>query len=124
MTLFSEMLAAAREFLESGTALLLGVEAEQREDQIRYTATSIKPLDAALENKIREIDIHLEKAAPIHKVKEFLDIEGKGHAHINLYVRVEGQKVVKMRLPGRWSLSAQARNIIRTQEGVKEISEG
>ncbi len=123
VTLFSEMLAAAREFLEPGTALLLGVEAEQREDQIRYTATSIKPLDEALENKIREIDIHLEKAAPIHKVKEFLEIEGKGHAHINLYVRVEGQKNVKMRLPGRWSLSAQARNIIRTQDGVLEISE-
>ena len=123
VTLFSEMLASAREYLEPGTALLIGVEAEQREDQIRYTATSIKPLDEALEGKIREIDIHMESAAALPKIKEFLDIEGKGHAYINLHVSVEGQRVVQMRLPGRWSLSAQARNIIRTQEGVQEISE-
>jgi DNA polymerase-3 subunit alpha len=124
VTLFSEMLASAREHLEPGTALLIGVEAEQREDQIRYTATSIKPLDEALEGKIRSIDIHLDKSEPVHKIKEFLDIEGKGHAHINLHVKIDGQRVVQLRLPGRWSLSAQARNIIRTQEGVQEISEG
>lgn len=124
VTLFSEMLASAREHLEPGTALLIGVEAEQREDQIRYTATSVKPLDEALEGKIRSIDIHLDKSEPVHKIKEFLDIEGKGHAHINLHVKIDGQRVVQLRLPGRWSLSAQARNIIRTQEGVQEISEG
>ena len=123
VTMFSEMLAQTREHLEAGTALLLGVEAEQREDQIRYTATSVKPLDEALEGKIREIDIHIESAAAAPKIKEFLEIEGKGHAHVNLHVKVDGQRVVQMKLPGRWSLSAQARNIIRTQKGVQEISE-
>ena len=123
VTVFSEMLAAAREFLEPGTALLLGVEVEVREDQMRYTATSIKPLDEALENKIREIDIHMDDAAPITKIKEFLDIEGKGHAHINLHVRVDSARVVQLRLPGRWSLSAQTRNIIRSEPGIQEISE-
>ena len=70
MTMFSEMLASAREHLEAGTALL-GVEAEQREDQIRYTCQSIKPLDEALENKIREIDIHMESAERCRKSKNF-----------------------------------------------------
>lgn len=123
VTMFSDMLASTREYLEPGTALLLGVEAETREDQIRYTATSVKPLDEALESKIREIDIHMNSSAAIPKLKEFLDQEGKGHAHINLHVRVDGQRVVQLRLPGRWSLSAQARNVIRTQDGVQEISE-
>ena len=109
--------------MEPGTALLVGVEAEQREDQIRYTATSIKPLDAALENKIREIEIHLSDPAPAKKVKEFLDIEGQGHAHINFFIQVEGERVAHLKLPGRWSLSAQARNIIRTEPGVIEIAE-
>ena len=123
VTLFSEMLAASREYLEPGTPLLLGVEAEVREDQIRYTATSIKPLDEALEGKIREIDIHLESAVAAPKIQEFLNIEGKGHAHINLHVRVDGQRIVKLRLKGRHALSSQARNIIRTQDGVLEVSE-
>ncbi|MCB1721692.1 MAG: DNA polymerase III subunit alpha, partial [Alphaproteobacteria bacterium] len=124
VTLFSEMLVGARDYLEPGTALLLEVEAEQREDQIRFTCTRIAPLDGALEGKIREISIHMDKSAPIHKIKEFLDSEGQGQALINLYVSVEGARVVKMRLPGRWSLSPQARNIIRTQEGITEILEG
>ncbi|MCB9983073.1 MAG: DNA polymerase III subunit alpha [Rhodospirillales bacterium] len=124
VTLFSEMLTGARDYLEPGTALLLEVEVEQREDQIRFTCTRIAPLDGALEGKIREISIYINKPAPIHKIKEFLDSEGQGQALINLYVSVEGARVVKMRLPGRWSLSPQARNIIRTQEGVQEILEG
>ncbi len=127
VTLFSEMLAAAREYLEPGTALLLGVEAEQREDQIRYTATSVKPLDEALESKIREIDIHMETSHAAAKIKEFLDEEAaqntRGHAHINLHVQVDEARIVQLRLPGRWSLSPQARNVIRTQEGVIEVSE-
>jgi len=127
VTMFSDMLASTREHLEPGTALLLGVEAETREDQIRYTATGVQPLDEALEGKIREIDIHMESSAAVPKLKEFLDIEGKGHAHINLHVKVDGSndngRVVTMRLAGRHSLSAQARNIIRTQDGVLEISE-
>ena len=123
VTLFSEMLAAAREYLEPGTALLLGVEAEQREDQIRFTCTRIEPLDGALENKIRNITIHMDQSAPVHRLKEFLDIEGQGSAVIKLNIKVDETRVAEVQLPGRWSLSAQARNIIRTQEGVQEILE-
>ena len=124
VTLFSEMLAAAREHLEPGNALLLGVEAEQREDQIRFTCTKIEPLDGALENKIREISIHMDQGAPIHKIKEFLDEKGAGHSMIKLHIRVDSKRIAEVQLPGRWSLSADARNVIRTQEGVQEILEG
>ena len=123
VTLFSEMLAAAREYLEPGTALLLGVEAEQREDQIRYTCTRIEPLDGALENKIREITIHMDKGGPAAKIKEFLDIEGQGSSVIKLHIRVDDRRIVEAQIPGRWNLSAQARNIIRLQDGVQEILE-
>lgn len=127
VTLFSEMLVAAREYLEAGNSLLLGVEAEQREDQIRFTCTRIEPLDGALENKIRAVDIHMDGrvagAAPVHEVKKFLDIEGQGSMVINLHVRVDDQRVVQLTLPKRWTLSSQARNIIRTQDGVSDILE-
>ena len=123
VTLFSEMLAGAREFLEPGTALLLGVEAEQREDQIRFTCTKVEPLDGALENKIRTITIHMDQGKPIHEIKKFLDIEGQGSAVIKLELRADETRMAHVELPGRWSLSAQARNIIRNQEGVQEILE-
>jgi hypothetical protein len=58
------------------------------------------------------------------KLKQFLDIEGKGAARILLIVPLEqagAQGVVE--LPGRWNLSAQARNILRGHEGVTNIAE-
>jgi len=127
VTLFSELLATSREYLEAGNSLLLGVEAEQREDQIRFTCTRIEPLDGALENKIRSIDIHMDSrvagAEPINEIKKFLDIEGQGSMVINLHVRIDDDRVVTMTLPKRWSLSSQARNIIRTQDGISDILE-
>ncbi len=124
VTLFSDMLATCREFLVPGSALLLGVEAEQREEQIRFTCTKIEPLEEALEGKIREIDIHLDSAEPVEKIKECLEREKRGHAIINLHVKIDEQRVAHVRLAGRHGLDSQARNDIRAERGVLEISEG
>lgn len=120
---FSDLLFASKEHLVAGTPLLLGVEAEQREDQVRYSATRIEPLDEALEGKIRQIQIHMDAGSPARKVKEFLDIEGQGLAEIVLNVRVDQNRIAQIKLPGRWNLSAQARNVIRAENGVQEILE-
>ncbi len=123
VTLFSEILQASRAFLEPGAALLLSVEAEQREDQIRFTCARIELLDEALEGKIRSVDIRMNSGQSAHKLKEFIDADGLGGAQINLYVETEDGRTVHLLLPGRWSLSAQARNIIRSQPGVLAVSE-
>ncbi len=123
VTLFSELLAVSREFLEPGRAVLLRVSAEQREDQIRYTTEKIQPLEAALESKIREIRIFLKEPQAVKKIKEFLDTEGKGNAQVVLYLDIEGGRKAKIQLPGRWTLSPQARNTIRGEQGVAEIQE-
>ena len=124
VTLFSEILAASRDFLVAGESLLLSVEAEQREEQIRFTCNKIQPLEAALDGKIRQIEVHLEKAEPAAKLKQFLDIEGHGRAALVVHLRLDKARVAKIQLPGRYTLSAQARNILRGEEGVREILEG
>jgi DNA polymerase-3 subunit alpha len=123
VTLFSEILHASREFLEPGTSLLLTADGEQREDQIRFTAQKLEPLERALEGKIREIQINLEHARAVPKLKEFLAVEGSGAARIVLNIRIDERRIAQIQLPGRWNLSAQARNVLRTQPGVLEIAE-
>ncbi len=127
VTLFSELLFQCREHLETGQALLLTVDAEQREDQLRFTAQAVAPLDASLEGKIKEVHIHLShpssSAGPMAKLKEFLDIEGPGSTRIQLFVDIEGERTAEINLPGRWSLSSKARNVLRGVEGVEGISE-
>lgn len=124
VTLFSELLFATREYLEPGTLLLLTLNAESQEDQVRFTTQRIDPLDEALEGKISQIQIKLDHRGPIKKVKEFLDIEGKGMAKIVFISNLDEQnREVKVKLPGSWSLSAQARDRIREQDGVISITE-
>lgn len=124
VTLFSEQLHQAREFLEPGRALLLTAEAEQREDQIRITVQKIEPLDSALEGRIRTISIHMRGSGAAPQIKQFLDIEGKGQSQIALYVALEDGRRAQIKLPGSWSLSQQARSRLRTHKDVEKIMEG
>ncbi len=121
--IFSETLAAARSFLEPGTSILLKVEGEVQDDQMRFTGGALKPLEESLEGKISEIHIRLEGDTSLPKIKEFLDIEGQGRSQIKIFANLEDERTAEVILPGRWSLSSQARNIIRGEEGVIEISE-
>ncbi len=123
VTVFSDTLHATREFLEPGQALLLTLNAEQKEDQLRLTAEGLERLEKILESRISDISIHLDSAAALPKIKQFLDIEGSGVSHIRLHVALDQGRMAVIQLPGRWSLSAQARDIIRTQKGVKSVAE-
>ncbi|MGB4058326.1 MAG: DNA polymerase III subunit alpha [Alphaproteobacteria bacterium] len=123
VTLFSEILAASREFLEAGRTVLLRVDAEQREEQIRFTANRVEPLEQALEGKIREIRVYLKDPLPARKIKDFLDKEGRGNSQITVYLEIGDGRQAKIALPGRWNFGAQARNSVRGEPGVKEILE-
>lgn len=123
VTLFSELLAASREFLEAGETLLLSVTAESREDQVRYTAQSVQRLEQTLERRTDEIHIMVETSAPLVKLKEFLEIEGSGPSQIILHIPLQNGRICEAVLQGRYSLSGQARNILRGEDGVLEIRE-
>jgi DNA polymerase-3 subunit alpha len=121
--MFSEVLNATREHLNPGTALLVQIEAEQKEDQIRMMCSNASPLDTALEHKIRQIKIELDNAKPAQSIKEFLDIEGSGKSEILFTLKLPDNRVVTLQLPGRHSLSPQARERIRSERGVRDVLE-
>lgn len=123
VTIFSETLNNAREYLEGGQSLLLNVEAEYTDEQLRFTSKRIQPLEQALDGKINEIGIHLDTHDAAPKIKEFLNIEGKGRSKIKFFIHLKNNKIAQINMPGTWSLSAQARNIIREETGVLKISE-
>lgn len=123
VTIFSETLARAQEFLNAGETLLLKVIAEEREDQVRYTATEVQLLDGALDNRINEIHIHLTDTQAVQKLKTFLDVEGRGQALVKLIVDTQDSEQAELTLPGRWSLSSQARMQLTKEAGISEIHE-
>ncbi len=123
VTIFSETLSNARDYLVAGTSLLLNVEVEQKDDQLRYTSQKIQPLEEALEGKIHEIQIHLSSADASAKIKECLDKDGKGRSKITIFAHIDDKRIAQINMPGYWSLKAKSRNTIRAEKGVIEISE-
>lgn len=123
MMIFSETLNAARPILEAGNALLLNVEAELKEDQVRFLGSRIQLLEEALEGKINAIDLHLKSDMPAQTIKDALDEGGKGRSKITIYVDIDDKRSAKISLPGYWSLGAKARNLIRSEKDVEQISE-
>lgn len=124
VTIFSELLNEKRDILEPGQMLLLNIDAESKEEQVRLTGHGLQLLDAALEHRIKTIDIHMNAPAGLKKIKEFLDIEGQGGAKIHLTLQLSEQQSIVVTLPQKWSLSPQARNLIAAEEGVLKIIEG
>lgn len=122
--IFSDTLARSRSFLEPGTALLVTVDAESKEDQVRYTGQRIEPLEEAMASKLQSITIEMDAPAPAAKLKEFLDIEGHGMVQVIMMVVLQNGGRAEVKVPGRWSLSPQAINQIRKTPGVCDIREG
>ncbi|MFN3701754.1 MAG: DNA polymerase III subunit alpha [Alphaproteobacteria bacterium] len=121
--IFSETLAQSRDILNAGEMLLLSVDAESKDDQTRLLGQSVQLLEGALESRIRDVMISMNSAKPLQKLKQFLDIEGQGRMRITLKIEMKDKGIATIRLPERWSLSPQARNIIAAEQGVLSILE-
>lgn len=120
---FSDTLSRSRSILEPGNALLVTVDAESREDQVRYTCQNIEPLDDSLAGKIREIHLHVNTTKAAEKLREFLDIEGSGAIKIKIFAHLQDDKNAEIDIKGRWALSPQAITMIRKSDGFVDIQE-
>ncbi len=120
---FSEALNDARDVLKVGETLLLKVVVEERDEQIRYSGQDIKALESALDGRIKEIQIHLNDMSAAEKLKIFLDAEGKGQAVIKLIVDTNIDRQAELILPGKWSLSSNARSALSKENSILSIRE-
>ncbi len=121
VTIFSETLAQARSFLEPGQTLLLNVSAEQREDQIRYTAQSIEALEERLEKNLQEVSLHIAAADTVRTLHTLLRAEGEGRVKVCLIVDINDEEIAEIELPGRWNFSTAARSAISKGAGLLDL---
>jgi DNA polymerase-3 subunit alpha len=121
--IFSETLARSRPFLEPGNGLLLTVDADVKDEQIRLLGQIINPLDETLADKLSELRVHIDAAAPAAKIKELINIEGQGGVKISIFAHTQGGEVAELKLKGRWTVSPQAINTIRATPGVISVAE-
>ncbi len=121
--IFSETLSRTRPLLEPGNALLLTVDADIKDDQVRLLGQIITPLDDTLAEKLAELNVHIDAAAPIKKIHDLINIEGNGNVKVNVFAYMNDGQVAEINLKGRWTLSPAAIAAIRSTPGVIRIAE-
>jgi DNA polymerase-3 subunit alpha len=128
VTMFSEVLAASREMLESGKPVLVQTAARVEEGQLRLTVQSVRDLEAAAASAPVAIRIWVEDGEPLPSLKSLIEREATpdggrdGNGRISLVIPDGGRDVI-VRLDGRYVCTPQLRAAMRAIPGVADVRE-
>jgi DNA polymerase-3 subunit alpha len=122
VTLFSEVLGASRELLDSGQPLLLTVDARVEDEQLRLTCQAVESLDAAAAKTAAGLKIVLSDDSPIPALQNLIAREARGRGKIILVPRF-GNREVEIALKQTYTISPQTIGALRTIPGVVEVME-
>ncbi len=119
---FSEALAAARELLEPGTAVLLELEAEADGDTIKTRVQSLRSLDRAAEGCHSGMKIYLDGTAALDPLAEQIGSYG-GQGQLRLVLRLDDlSREVEFLLPQGIDATPKQRSALKLVEGVAAVS--
>ncbi len=126
--MFSEVLEASREVLESGKPVLIQTAARIEQGQLRLSAQSVRPLEAAAATAPVAIRIWLEDMEPLPSLKTLIEREATPSDHDNANGRIslailDGSREIIVRLSGKYRCTPQIRAAMRTIPGVSEVRE-
>ena len=119
VVLFSEVLAASREHLESNQPLLLEVTVDMQGDEMKLMAQKISPLDAAAENTSPGLKVYLRDPEPLDHLKSILAQQGRGRGRVLVVVETEAGEEVSIQLPEAYKLSGAVRQAIKSIGGLE-----
>ncbi len=123
VTLFSELLSAHRELLEPGTPLLVSVDVRLEPDNVRLTAQSIEPLEAAAAKTSAGLKVYLSDTAPLPSLKQIMERCGKGRGRLHLVLELDRGRECEMTVAGGWQISPATRGAIKAIAGVVDVQD-
>jgi DNA polymerase-3 subunit alpha len=123
---FSEGLAAYRDLLEPGSAVLLMLSAEVQGDEVRARIQSVEPLDAAAADLQHSLRVFLRDDKPIEAVAKRLEpAPARNHANgdgeVSVVAILAGGTEVEIKLDGRFKVSPQIAGAIKAVPGVVTV---
>jgi len=119
---FSEALAASRELLEPGTAVLLEVEAEAEGETVKARVQSLVSLEAAAEARHSGMKIILEGTEALRPLAEQVGNNG-GQGQLRLVLRLDDlSREVEFLLPQGIDATPKQRSALKLVDGVAAVS--
>jgi DNA polymerase-3 subunit alpha len=138
VTVFSELLAARRDILETGQAVLLEVDVQsaqpgfgggaggkggQEVDELRYIARSIEPLAVAAERASQGIRVRLYEPSSLPEIQKLLAAIPSGRGKIMLRLELDDGEEADWDLPGGWAISEGVKSNLRNIGSGLEVTE-
>ena len=122
VTCFSEVLAASRDVLDAGGALLVEVDAKVEDDQLRLMCQHVSSLDAEVAKAAAGIKIHIRDPQPLLQLRSLISSEPKGRNRIAIVSLLDTQEV-EVGLKECIQLTPNFLSSLRSMPGVVEVEE-
>ena len=121
VVVFSEVLGQARELLEPGHSVVIGVEVDRQGDEVKLRAQSVRGVDDVVKNAAAGLRIFLDSPAPLEAVKTHLARKGRGA--VSLVLMTGGGREVELQLPGAYEVGPLIKGAIKAVPGVVDIQD-
>ncbi|HEY4995472.1 MAG TPA: DNA polymerase III subunit alpha, partial [Aestuariivirga sp.] len=118
---FSDQLAAARELLEPGRAVVLRVEADVEGEEVKLRLQSVEALDKAAATITQGIQIFMRDASAIAGIAKRLQTGGRSPARVTLML--EAGREVEIGLGSKFSINPQIKGAVRAMDGVVDVQD-
>ncbi len=123
VTVFSEVLGAARELLKPGGSVLMSVDLKLEGDTLRVTAADCTGLDAAADAAGAGMRIWLDRTEVVPHISTILSRGDRGRGRITLVPRLGVAQEVEITLPGGFQVTPRLAQAIKILPGVERVEE-
>ncbi len=120
VTVFSDVLEAARDLLEPGKNVVLTVKADPDGDGVKLLANGVSSIDQVADQAgAQAIRIHLNRLEAIPSLAGLLEkLDGKTRAQITLCLPDEAGREIDVTLPKPYPVTPQIKGAIKAMQGV------
>ena len=123
ITVFQEVLNAARDVLKPGAMVVMGVELKLEADALRLTATDCTGLDTAANAAGAGMRIWLDRTESLPHIKGVLARGAGGKGRVSLIPRLDAAQEVEITLPGVFRVTPHLAQAIKALPGVERVEE-
>ncbi|MDA1309723.1 MAG: DNA polymerase III subunit alpha [Proteobacteria bacterium] len=120
VTIFSEVLAEARELLNSTQPLLVRVDAKLEEGSVRLIASRIQLLDEAMQSAAKGLKVYLKDIETVEKLQTILSTHARGRGAVKVVVQ-SAEREVDLALPDAYRIDARIRSAVKSLPGIVDV---
>jgi DNA polymerase-3 subunit alpha len=121
ITVFSEVLAAARDLLVPGKLVLIRGAVQMQGETMRLTAIGIDSLDKASSGTTALLKVYLDDQKALPSLKQVLAREKPGKGDVILVTRVDDDTEIDVKLPLKLAVSPSLAQALKAIPGVADV---